>query len=285
MNHFGVYIGHVEKVNDPEKLGRVKVRVPLVYGTTASTVGAVSLDDLPWALPSGMPAGGSALSGGMSWLPEVGDQVFVQFLDGEPEKPIWMWSMQTQQHATALELHKYEDEDGAVGSPERSALTRYGHTVEWNSGSLIVTTQSGYRVVLANGDAGAANGTITVATPAGQHLELDDSVKGGSLMVTDDFWTNVGKQILTTARNMRLVTQSGDYELQSARDANLALGRDFLLTAARNVNLTATSAVDVIAATMTMTVAETISITAGTSLTLSAGGRTMTMAGGTINFT
>src|SRR3954470_6030472 len=96
MDLQGCFIGIVEKVDDPEKLGRVKVRVPHAYGIFGTEVGAVPLDDLPWALPAGLPAGGSSASGGASWLPEPGDQVVVQFLDHEPEKPIWSWLMQTR---------------------------------------------------------------------------------------------------------------------------------------------------------------------------------------------
>jgi hypothetical protein len=42
----GTYCGVVENVKDPEKLGRVKVRVPHVFGF-------IGQNDLPWALPAG----------------------------------------------------------------------------------------------------------------------------------------------------------------------------------------------------------------------------------------
>ena len=93
------YAGTVESNLDPLKLGRLKVRVPHVYGTTASGVGYIGVNDLPWALPAGMAAGGSANSGGFSQLPEKGDHVWVRFLDGEPEKPVWEWGMQTMDDA------------------------------------------------------------------------------------------------------------------------------------------------------------------------------------------
>src|SRR3546814_1473831 len=95
MNLLGTYGGIVEKVNDPEKLGRVKVRVPHVYGATGGGTGFIGTNDIPWALPAGMPAGGSSNSGGFSHLPEPGDHVWVRFLDGQPEKPIREWGMQT----------------------------------------------------------------------------------------------------------------------------------------------------------------------------------------------
>src|SRR3546814_4627799 len=41
-------------------------------------------------------------------LPEPGDHVWVRFLDGQPEKPIWEWGMQTITDAKNLNLHHYE---------------------------------------------------------------------------------------------------------------------------------------------------------------------------------
>jgi hypothetical protein len=190
----GTYCGVVENVKDPEKLGRVKVRVPHVYGF-------IGQNDLPWALPAGMPAGNSPASGGFSHLPGVGDQVFVRFLDGEPEKPIWEWGNQTTQGAQALKLHQYQAQGKTVGPPKRAAWTRYGHTLELNDTGLVITTSQGYNLSLTDGDGtGDPNGIITISTPKGAMLEIDDDGGDWTAYVIEDLYFNVGDTINALAR-------------------------------------------------------------------------------------
>lgn len=163
----GLYSGTVEDVLDPELIGRVKVRVPHVYGPVG-VAGSIDTSGIPWAFPAGLPAGGSSASGGISWLPEPGDQVYVQFLDGEPEKPVWMWGNQTRAQKDNLKLHNYEGKRIV-----RAGLTRYGHTIEFNSGSIIATSKSGYAITLDEGS-GPNMGIVRLMTPKGQLIEMSD---------------------------------------------------------------------------------------------------------------
>lgn len=174
----GIFLGQVEKNGDPEQLGRLKVRVPAVYGIQGSVVGAIPVDDLPWALPMGLPAGGSNASGGFSMLPEVGDQVAVQFLDGEPEKPVWQWLMQTSAQAKTLQLHQYgATAQGTAGSPARAILTRNGHSLEIRPEGVILTTGEGQQVLLQTSQS-STGGSASLQTPKGQSVKVDDLAEG-----------------------------------------------------------------------------------------------------------
>jgi hypothetical protein len=206
MNLNGIYVGKVEAVNDPEKLGRVKVRVPHVYGILGSVVGQVPLDDLPWAIPLGLPAGQSQQSGGMDWLPEPGDQVAVQFLDGEPEKPVWSWLMQTTQAAAAFALHSYGTSGPSQGLPNRSALTRYGHAIEWNAGSIVLTTSRGYRLFALDASTSGNDGYLQLVTQSGQLFELNDQTQGGLLNILEDFQMQIGQELTLEVGNLRLTS-------------------------------------------------------------------------------
>jgi hypothetical protein len=164
----GTYAGVVESIKDPEKRGRVKVRVPTVYGPAQ---GSIPTTDVPWALPAGLPAGGSKNSGGIDWLPEVGDQVWVRFLDGEPEKPIWEWGMQNSKQAKDYPYRNYQGD-----APNRHALmTRYGQSMELSEAGITHVTSKGYVIQIV--DAGdSMDGSIEARTGKGYFIQMmDDS--------------------------------------------------------------------------------------------------------------
>ena len=234
----GIYLGLVENNRDPEKLGRLKVRVPYVYGILGGSTGAVPVDDLPWALPFGLPAGGSNVSGGCSWLPEPGDQVMVQFLDGEPEKPVWTWSMQTVPQAAKLKLHQHDTgAKGTVGPPKRAAWTRYGHVVEWNRDGIILTTANGYRLLLTDSDLN--EGQVMLSSSAGQFLSLDDDTRTATLNVLEDFYMVIGQELNISAADVRLDVTTGSIQAEVWEDITLDLGRDFNVTALGKIDLSA----------------------------------------------
>lgn len=141
MQFLGTYGGIVEVVDsDPEQIGRLKVRVPAVYGPAAAKKNSVATDDLPWAFPAGLPAGGTEDSGAMVWLPNVGDSVWVRFLDGLPEQPIWEWGAQTRPQAK-----KYPYWNEIEGYPPKSTyMTRYGHTVSIAKEAVQIRLANGY---------------------------------------------------------------------------------------------------------------------------------------------
>lgn len=226
-------MGTVESNHDPEKLGRVKVSVPHVYGVSDSALGGVGLNDLPWAIPAGLPAGGSSQSGGISWLPEPGDQVLLFFLDGEPEKPVWMWMMQTIPQAKSFNLHLYEGQS-VVGDPKRAALTRYGHTIEFNSGALIASTHNGYNLLLSDGSPGEFNGAASLSTPKGHLLEFDDQNDTLTLNVTNDAQQVIGGQWLSMSDSIDFDTLTGDASITSGDSFKVTTTNDIQLVAGRS---------------------------------------------------
>lgn len=233
MNYGFTYAGIVESNKDPLKLGRVKVRVPHVFGSDATGSGYIGTNDLPWALPAGLPAGGSSASGGFSQLPEPGDKVWVRFLDGEPEKPIWEWGMQSLDDRDNLTLNRYGT-GTPVGSPDRTIWTRYSHAIEINAGSIIVTTSQGYRIVWTDAsDVGAGDGKITATTANGNVIEIDDSTDTLTVLINEDIQYNVGSGVSGQSNSYTWETMSQDYTLTS--------GRAFSLTATNNIKMSTAS--------------------------------------------
>lgn len=214
----GLYAGVVEDVNDPELIGRIKARVAHVYGPVGVT-GSIDTSDIPWAFPAGLPAGGSAASGGISWLPEPGDQVYVQFLDGEPEKPVWFWGNQNKSQKTKLKLHQYEKKKVA-----RAGLTRYGHTIEFNSSSIIATSKSGYAVILEEGSS-PSQGKITLMTPQGQIVEMSDESQMLEIIVPEVEMT-VDRLVTVMAESFDLEAFTGTFTLRTALEIVLQTDTD-----------------------------------------------------------
>jgi len=268
MNLVYTYGGVVENNKDPLKLGRVKVRVPHVYGSTGGGSGFVATNDLPWALPAGMPAGGSARSGGFTQIPEVGDKVWVRFLDGEPEKPIWEWGMQSYADSKSLPLHSYKTgTDGSVGAPDRTAWTRYQHAIEMNAGGIIETTSGGYRLLLNDSATPTSfDGSIKLSTALGNMLEIDDFLSTCTLNILEDVNFQIGTSFLAT---------SFDHTWNTTSDYSLNVGRDLAATAANNIDFSCVSdfTIDALAG-ITLNAGTTLSFVAGTDLTVSSTGLT-----------
>ena len=270
MNTTGPYVGIVESNKDPEKLGRVKVSVAHVYGVPDTELGGISVNDIPWAIPAGLPAGGSAQSGGIDWLPEPGDQVLVFFLDGEPEKPVWMWMMQTIDQAKTYKIHNYGI-GVPVGVPERAGLTRYGHTFEINSGSVIISTKAGYQAAFINGESLARNGQIKFFTPRGQMWELDDQNQVLTIFVGQDCQQIFGGQWLSISDSIDFTTITGSMDYNYWRSLTERIVSDRTTVAGGQGSETYGTTFDLTAgSSATLTTGAIMQLTAATALNVSA---------------
>ena len=73
---YGKYAGTVVDNVDEKQIGRVKVKVPNVFGENASS----------WAMPC-VPAAG--LQAGLFIVPPFDSKVWIEFEQGDPDHPIW----------------------------------------------------------------------------------------------------------------------------------------------------------------------------------------------------
>lgn len=110
---YGKYRGIVVDNMDPQKRGRLKVRIASVLGD----------QDSDWALPC-FPYGG-ANQQGMFMVPDVDAQVWVEFEEGDIHRPIWVGTFWQQQSDTP--------EDAARDEPTtRLFQTASGHILQFD---------------------------------------------------------------------------------------------------------------------------------------------------------
>ncbi len=163
---FGKYRARVINNKDPKKMGRIKVECPKVLGKFESE----------WCLPC-FPYGADGI--GTIQIPREGYLVWIEFEEGDPDKPIWTGAIWKQELTpfedeyevvdrkrifktesghkivfSDVEEHEYEDEEGntiSVEADEHIELTTHsGHRVRFhdveNEEYVEIETKSGHRV-------------------------------------------------------------------------------------------------------------------------------------------
>jgi len=135
-NHYhGKYRGIVVDNADPERLGRLRVRVPSVLGEDVVT---------GWALPCA-PYGGGA-GHGFLFVPEIGAGVWIEFEEGDLEFPIWVgtyWSRPGRDSELPKPNRRDGSEEASVQDPPSRKIikTAKGHTLQFEDakGSEMIT--------------------------------------------------------------------------------------------------------------------------------------------------
>lgn len=120
-----ITVGIVTDINDPDKLGRVKVRL-LNRSTSESETGFIRVMT---------PMAGKEW--GMFFFPEVGDEVLVAFCDGDQHNPYVIGSLFNSKNKQPVQM-----KDGK--NVERTIKTKSGNTVSFSDKdgeeSIILTT-------------------------------------------------------------------------------------------------------------------------------------------------
>jgi uncharacterized protein involved in type VI secretion and phage assembly len=144
---YGKHRGFVVDNQDPEQLGRLKVKVPSILGSDVVT---------GWALPC-VPYGGD-LDQGFLFIPEVNAGVWVEFEEGDLEFPIWVGAFWSKPGGDS-ELPKPNKADGTEESsvqdpPTRKIIkTKAGHTIQFEDDNgqeqvMIVEGKKGHFMVM-----------------------------------------------------------------------------------------------------------------------------------------
>ncbi|THB70771.1 MAG: phage tail protein [Gammaproteobacteria bacterium] len=161
QRYYGKYRGFVVDREDPDKLGRLKLMVPSILGEEVTG----------WALPC-LPYGGMD-NIGMSIIPELEAQVWVEFEEGLVSHPIWTGTFWQPEQTMPT---------GDSEEPTRKILrTQSGHSIELDD-------KEGNEEILVTHSGGASlkidcNGSIELKAQDDGALNMDAEV--GSIEIAD----------------------------------------------------------------------------------------------------
>lgn len=198
----GVYRGTVEDVDDPERRGRIRVRVAGVHSSDASKVPTRSL---LWAEPA-FPVCGPNY--GCFMVPyELGSPVYVMFVAGDRRNPVWFggWYGQRANNDSEAPTEVWEKENGSrKGSdayPKRWLLaTPLGHMIE-------MSDEPGQEEIIIRDYKGNFTHFDTAAGKLDLHFDGSLNIK-----ITGDITVTSGDDIEINARdNFVLRAQKGDH--------------------------------------------------------------------------
>ncbi len=154
---FGVYSAIVTEVTDPDSQGRVQIELPWVHENDAVQAHV-------WARLSTVMAGNDR---GTWFIPEVGDEVLISFVAGDPRWPVVLGALWNGVDAPP------ETMDRSGENNLRGITSRSGHKLTFDdtagSEKVEVITQGGHTLVLD--DAGA----ISVHHSGGAEIKIEPS--------------------------------------------------------------------------------------------------------------
>ncbi len=201
---FGLSIGIVTNNKDPENLGRIKLKLPL----------RECVNETVWARVATFMAGKDM---GAYFLPEVGDEVLVAFLEGDVSKPFVIGALWN-----SVDTPPLKNDDGKNNI--RKIKSRNGHEIilddEEGKESLEIKTKAGHVLKMEDG----STNKIQLKDKSGNNLlEIDGqnnqvSIKGnmkisleaGSCKLTIDSTQN--SVSIESGMQMKLKAQMIDIE-------------------------------------------------------------------------
>jgi phage baseplate assembly protein gpV len=183
----GMVVAVVTDNNDPEKLGRVKVKFPWLTEEHASG----------WARVVAIGAGGGSGARGSQFVPEVNDEVLVGFEGGDLRKPVVLGGLYNAK-TSAPEWKR----DGSGKVITRSITSRLGHVIEFADGQG--EDEQHVLVKLAGGATRLRVGKdrVDVETPSGKPISLKSG--RASITITDKGDISIAGNKVTIAAEVQM---------------------------------------------------------------------------------
>lgn len=162
--YLGIYQGIVTNINDPEKRGRIKVVCPKVLGSNSESA---------WCNPISIVAFDN---GGDFCLPKINEAVWILFIEGDPNKPVYLggwWS----KNSTPLGENYTQLEDIRIINYADNTIVMKDGTIEIAvKGNTVLKVES--NKVIITGDLEVTGNIVSSGTNLTSHKHADSM--GGS---------------------------------------------------------------------------------------------------------
>ncbi len=230
---YGKYRGFVSDNADPDKLGRVKLRVPALLGD----------QETGWALPA-LPCGGLA-NEGFFCVPATGAQVWVEFEGGNLNFPLWTGTFWQQSGDAPTEVqdppttkvlrtakgHVFLLEDKDDGE-EVKLLHKSGAALAMDKdGNLVVNDQAGAKLTLD-----AKNGKVVLEDANGNSLTM--SSQGATATDANGNKIEMAASGVTVSTSATITLDGSQVMLGGAGGEPVIKGTSFLTLFATHVHPT-----------------------------------------------
>lgn len=204
--YYGVYIGKIEDTNDPEILGRVKVRVSAINTDKAK----IPTSALPWA--HFVSLGGGDPDHGDYKVPPVGAQVAVIYMQGDPHFPFWIGTVWGKDD-TITEVGKRVAD--TTGKSRHGGNVYPGSNIDGSAAEAhkvtAIKTPGGHKIIFDD-DSGGDSQHITLETAGGHIISFDDKAATRRI----EMQTPLGHNILMSdisGKASIVITTNGDQEI------------------------------------------------------------------------
>jgi len=203
--YYGKYRGKVVDISDPESGGRIKAIVPEVGFDTISTT---------WAEPS-------YIYPGEFKLPPLNSKVWIEFIGGDPDRPIWTGCFYGAPGGLTEAPSRSRGEDDGVESIKGtdSFQTALGTTKNEPSSNFAAQYPFNQMIKFAGGiliefDNTPGKERIQLYHPLGTFIEMRSDGKC-VIKVNSDEWKSVAGDILNHILGSIFVTAEGSWEEKS----------------------------------------------------------------------
>lgn len=231
QRYYGKYRGLVTDNRDPDKRGRLKLRVPAILAD----------QETDWALPC-LPFSGMA-GAGLFLVPEVDAQVWVEFEAGDLNRPIWTGGFWPKADQVPEEASRDEPTTRLLQTPS-------GHVLQFDDASgeeqIRLHHASDAELVIDN------NGSLTLTDAKGNQLTLDaenreiliEDANGNSVSLTasgTSIEDSNGNQLEMSGSGIRVkgqqvVVEGGQVMLAGQGGEPILKGQSFLTLFATHVH-------------------------------------------------
>lgn len=171
--YYGIYQGVVTNINDNEKRGRLKMKCPDVLG--GSTESAWCDPMIPVAYDNG----------GDFCMPQVDETVWVMFIGGDPNKPVWLGGW-WQKNMTPLGDNYTKLDDIRIISYADCTITMQNGIININVGAGTCDLEIIHNQVTVKGNLKVTGAITAASVSAGDiHACFDEETASGGTVRAD----------------------------------------------------------------------------------------------------